>query len=295
MKPAPFKFVQPADEDAVVAALAEYGDDACLLAGGQSLVPMMNFRIVSPAVLIDLNVLPTLDFVRSDGDILQIGALTRHAAVEDSATIASTCPLLRDAARHVAHRTVRHRGTLGGTLALAYPGAEMPLALVALGAEVELRSTGGARTTPVADFIQGGLDTTRKDDEYIRSVRVHVPPVSSRSSFVEVSRRHGDFAIAAAAVVLDIAPDGRISFIRAAVAGGTGAPRRLAGLESALLGGRALGSAQETSAIREAVESIEIDGDPHYPEAYRRHLLNTVLRRAFANASHQKELSDASN
>ena len=287
MKPAPFKYVQPADEDAVVAALAEHGGDVCLLAGGQSLVPMMNFRVVSPAVLVDLNVLPTLDFVRSDGDTLHIGALTRHATVEDSATIAQTCPLLRDAVRHVAHRTVRHRGTLGGTLALAYPGAETPLALVALGAEVELRSVRGVRTTPVSDFIRGGLDTTRKDDEYIRSVRMNVPPASSRSSFIEVSRRHGDFAIAAAALVLDTASDGRITFIRAAVSGGTGAPRRLAGLEAALEG-HTLGSSQEAAAIREAIDNIEIDGDPHYPEAYRRHLLNTVLRRALADVARRK-------
>lgn len=290
MKPAPFKFVQPLGEDALMAALAEHGGDACLLAGGQSLVPMMNFRIVSPAVLIDLNALSTLDFIRSDSVVLEIGALTRHATVEDSATIAAVCPLLCDAVRHVAHRTIRNRGTLGGSLALAYPGAEMPLAVVTLGGEVELRSMRGSRTSAAADFIQGGLVTTLEEDEYIRSVRIRVPPASSGSSFVEVSRRHGDFAIAAAAVVLDTAADGRITFVRAGVSGGTGAPRRLDELEAAL-NGQAVGP--HLGAIEEAIASIEIDGDPHYPEPYRRHLLKTVLRRAFAEAARRLKVTHA--
>ena len=183
MKPPLFTLVRPDTEDGVLAALAEHGAEATLLAGGQSLVPMLNFRIVAPSVLIDLNRVAELGFIREYGDGLEIGAMTRHGAVEDSALVAARCPLLKQAVGFVAHRAIRNRGTIGGSLALAYPGAEMPLALVALGAEVELRSARGSRLLPVADFVLGALDTALDEDEYIRSFRVsRSPPQAARAS-----------------------------------------------------------------------------------------------------------------
>jgi CO/xanthine dehydrogenase FAD-binding subunit len=283
MKPAAFKFIEAESEAALVSALAQYGSDARLLAGGQSLVPMMNFRISTPAVLIDLNPIAALSYVSVDDDDLTIGAMTRHAMLEDSAKVAERCPLLHEAIKHVAHRAVRNRGTLGGSLALAYPGAEIPLILVALEAEIYLNSTRGERALPASEFIRGALDTALADDEYVKSAHMKLPPVTSSSSFVETARRHGDFALAAAAVVVDLDGAGRVSYLRAAVSGGTGAPVRLTEVEQVIVGGSPRPSILSDLA-GDAVARLEVFGDQHYPEDYRRHLLRSALQRALEDA-----------
>jgi aerobic carbon-monoxide dehydrogenase medium subunit len=283
MKPAPFKYIEAENEATVVWALSQHGSDARLLAGGQSLVPMMNFRIATPAVLIDLNPVHALSYIRLDGSNLKVGAMTRHAMLEDSSEVEKCCPLLHDAIKNVAHRAVRNRGTFGGSLALAYPGAEIPLIMIALEAEVCLKSADGERLMPVDRFVKGALDTALADDEYIESARIRLPPASSCSSFVEVSRRHGDFAIAAAAVAVDLDQAGKVSYLRVALSGGTGAPARLGGLESVLIG-----VAPSTVALpdltAEAVAALEVFGDQHYPEDYRRTLLRTAVLRALRDA-----------
>lgn len=283
MKPAPFKYVEAIDEGTLASMLSESGSDARLLAGGQSLVPMMNFRLVSPAVLIDLNGVRSLEFVDCDGQTLRIGSLTRHATLEDSKEICRRCPLLTKAVQKVAHRAVRNRGTTGGTLALAYPGAEIPLALMTLDAEVCLRSHRGERRMPIAGFIRGALDTALADDEYIGCVEVRLPPMGNSASFVEASRRHGDFAIGAAGVVAARDHHDRLIYLRAGVGGGTGAPVRLPQLEQAVVkeGGA---EAAVSDAVREAIGQLEVFGDHHYPEDYRRHVLRGVLQRALTDA-----------
>jgi 6-hydroxypseudooxynicotine dehydrogenase subunit alpha len=283
MKPASFKFVEAADEESLASILSESGSDARLLAGGQSLVPMMNFRLVSPEVLIDLNGVRSLEFVDCDEQTLRIGSLTRHATLEDSEEIYERCPLLTKAVRKVAHRAVRNRGTTGGTLALAYPGAEIPLALMTLDADVCLRSSRGERRMPVSDFIQGALDTALEDDEYIGCVEVRLPPAGSLASFFEASRRHGDFAIGAAAVVARRDEQGRLAYLRAGVGGGIGAPTRLAQLEQAIVEGGGIESVI-SDAVHEAIGNLEVFGDHHYPEDYRRHVLRGVLLRALTEA-----------
>jgi CO/xanthine dehydrogenase FAD-binding subunit len=278
VKPAPFKYIEAEDEAALSAVLAQYGDEARLLAGGQSLVPMMNFRIVQPSILIDINRINALDYIASDGKTLHIGALTRHATIEDSKQIGDDCQLLAQAVCYVAHRAVRNRGTLGGTVALAYPGAEMPLALMTLDAELELRSARGSRNLKLTDFIRGALDTALGDDEYIRGFVLELPPKDSRTSFREASRRHGDFAIAAAAAVCSRKIDGTIDYLRLGISGGTGAPLRLASSEKIVIDND--DAAAITDVCRGAVEDIEVFGDHHYPEDYRRHVLGGVLERA---------------
>src|SRR6201991_1986367 len=217
MKPRQFEYFVPNSVDEAVSLLAQHGDGARLLAGGQSLVPMMNFRLVSPEVLIDLNGVRSLEFVDCDEQTLRIGSLTRHATLEDSEEVYERCPLLTKAVRKVAHRAVRNRGTTGGTLALAYPGAEIPLALMTLDADVCLRSHRGERRMPVSQFIRGALDTALEDDEYIGCVEVRLPPARSSASFFEASRRHGDFAIGAAGVVAARDEQGRLAYLRAGV------------------------------------------------------------------------------
>jgi CO/xanthine dehydrogenase FAD-binding subunit len=283
MKPAPFKYVEATDEGSLSSMLSESGSDARLLAGGQSLVPMMNFRLVSPAVLIDLNGVRSLEFVDCDEQIVRIGALTRHATLEDSEEICGRCSLLTKAVQKVAHRAVRNRGTTGGTLALAYPGAEIPLALMTLDADIYLRSHRGERRLPISEFIRGALDTALDDDEYIGCVELKVPPSRNSASFVEASRRHGDFAIGAAAVVAARDDRGRIVYLRAGVGGGTGAPVRLQELEQTILGEGGAESAV-SDIVHEAIGQLEVFGDHHYPEDYRRHVLRGVLLRALTDA-----------
>jgi CO/xanthine dehydrogenase FAD-binding subunit len=283
MKPAPFRYVEATDENSLSSALAEAGGDARLLAGGQSLVPMMNFRLVSPEVIIDMNGVSALDFIDCGQDTLRIGSLTRHATLEDSEDVYNRCSLLTAAVRNVAHRAVRNRGTTGGTLALAYPGAEIPLALMTLDADICVSSQRGERRVRLPDFILGALDTTLAEDEYIRCAEVKLPPLGNATSFIETSRRHGDFAIAAAAVVAGRDDQRQLTYLRAGVSGGTGAPVRLSGLEDMVIGGEGTDAAV-ADAVQEAIGNLEVFGDHHYPEDYRRHVLQAVLQRALMDA-----------
>ncbi len=284
MKPAAFKYVDVDSEAALIAVLSQYGDEARLLAGGQSLVPMMNFRIATPTVLIDLNPVASLSYVAMAGDTLNIGAMTRHAMIEDSQDVADRCPLLHDAIQHVAHRAVRNRGTVGGSLALAYPGAEIPLILVALEADIHLGSARGERRMVADQFIRGSLDTALDGDEYVKSVQITLPPPSNSWSFIEASRRHGDFALAAAAIVVDLAASGELNYVRVAVAGGTGAPIRLTGIEKALSGEKPNTAVIADMVRDDSVAPLQVFGDHHYPEDYRRHLLRSVLQQALTQA-----------
>lgn len=288
MKPAPFKYLAVDSEEALIAALSEHGDDARLLAGGQSLVPMMNFRLVSPAVLIDFNGTGDLSYIDCDGRTLRIGALTRHAMLEDSDLVSRECPLLATAIRYVAHRAVRNRGTAGGSLALAYPGAELPLVFMTLNASINLNSRRGERLLPVNEFIHGALDTALADDEFIRGVDIVLPPEQSATSFIETSRRHGDFALAAAAVVAACDAQHRLTYLRIGISGGTGAPIRLLELEQALMGETAL-TAPLREVVGKAIAEVEVFGDHHYPEDYRRHLLRAVLHRSLLEATSKAE------
>lgn len=278
MKPASFKYVDAADEPSLMEVLAKYGDECRILAGGQSLVPMMNFRVATPSVLVDVNGINAFSYIAAEKDALRVGALTRHAMVEDSEVVERHCPLWSKAVRHVAHRAVRNRGTLGGTVALAYPGAEIPLALTVLDAQLELASKRGRRHIPISEFIVGSLDTNLADDEYIAAVIVPASPAGGTASFQESSRRHGDFAVAAAGVVAGRGIDGKLNYLRAGISGGTGAPLRLRDFEGAIVAQAQ--DADLNAECRRAVAEVEVFGDHHYPEDYRRHVLAGVLERA---------------
>jgi len=288
MKPAAFKYLAPRSEDELLAVLSEHGGDARVLAGGQSLVPMMNFRVVSPAVIVDINQIKTLSFIKHSADSIEVGALTRHATLEDSAQVRAELPIAREAIGYLAHRAVRNRGTMGGSLALAYPNAELPLLFVALGAELRLRSKSGERRLPVARFISGPLDTLLEEDEFIHSAQLPVLPRSAGTAFIEVSRRHGDFALAAAAAVVDVDDSGRMRSVQAAVSGGQGFPIRVGGAEAALTGEQVASFSFEDVA-RAAIESLEVEGDAQFPAGYRRLLLTTVLQRALETAAQRRE------
>jgi CO/xanthine dehydrogenase FAD-binding subunit len=230
MKPAPFRYAAPGSLREALELLAS-NEDAKPLAGGQSLVPMLNFRLARPELLVDLNPLASElggIMISSDGT-LTLGALTRHVELERSADVAAGWPLLVDAIRHVGHAAIRSRGTVGGSVAHADPNAELPVVLTALGARFRLCSTRGERVVGADQLFQGPLTTALEEDELLCAIDVPALPACSGSAFVEYARTHGDFAIAGAAVVVAPGPGSAIALLGAA-----GQPLRAAAAEAAL-------------------------------------------------------------
>ena len=195
MKPSNFDYARPDTLDQVFALLEQHGDGARLLAGGQSLMPTLNMRLSSPEILIDINRIADLEGVDASADLLRIGALTRHATLEQSPEIAESAPLLADAIRHVAHPAIRNRGTIGGSIALADPAAELPACLLALDATIVLRGKDGVRRVPAADFFVDLYETARAENEIVEAIELAPATDAMRYGFDELARRHGDFAI----------------------------------------------------------------------------------------------------
>jgi len=210
VKPAAFVLHRPRDLDDALALLTQHGADACLIAGGQSLVPMMNLRLATPSVLIDLNGIDALTGIRRDGDVLHIGAGTRQQTALESDVVQRHAPLLAAALRHVGHYATRCRGTIGGSLANADPASELVLAAIALRAHVTLRDAARARTVAASEFFLDAMTTAHKPGEILTEIVVPIAPEGTKVSFREHARRHGDFAIAAAAVQLS-PKDNRLS------------------------------------------------------------------------------------
>ncbi|HEV3378028.1 MAG TPA: FAD binding domain-containing protein, partial [Thermoleophilaceae bacterium] len=203
MKPAPFEYRAPAS---VEEALPLLGLDSAVLAGGQSLVPLLNLRLARPELVVDVNRLTELDYIRADDGVLRIGAMTRQIALERSDVVRRSWPLLHKAVRLVGHRQIRSRGTVGGSVAHSDPAAELPAALLALGASFHLRSAGGGRRVAAEEFFLGPLETVREPDELLVEIEVPGQPAGAAGGFAEYARTHGDFATAGAAAV--VAPGG---------------------------------------------------------------------------------------
>ena len=215
MKPAPFRYLAPRSAEEALSYLAEYGYDAKVLAGGQSLVPTMNFRLAQPAVLVDLNRASELFYVNEVADgTVHLGAMTRQRTVEQSAVVARRVPLLHATMPHIAHVQIRNRGTIGGSLAHADPAAELPAVMVALSAQFRLRSLQGERTVAAEDFYIGLFTTDLQPDEILAEIVVPPPPPRTGWAFQEVARRHGDYALVGAAATVTLAADGRCSAAR---------------------------------------------------------------------------------
>ena len=234
MKPAKFEYYDPTTLDEALGLMAQFGDQARPLAGGQSLVPLMNFRLIRPAHLIDLNGVNELSYLRADDGTLRIGATTRQRELERSAEVAKRWPLLREAASFIGHIQIRNRGTVGGSLAHAFPSAELPVAMVTLDASFILRSTANQRTAPAEDFFLSFMTTVLEPEELLAEISVPPLPVNAGCSYQEVSRRHGDFALAGAAAVLALDANGCIHHARLTLTGTT--PIRAHKAEEFLLG-----------------------------------------------------------
>lgn len=290
MKPAPFEYHRPDSVDEVLALLAEHGYDAKLLAGGQSLVPAMNFRLATPAVLIDLNRLPGLDGVSASDGALRIGAMVRQAAAEHDATVAARAPLLAETLPYVAHAQIRNRGTIGGSIAHADPAAEVPAVMLALDARFHLRGPNGARILHVGDFFNGLFGTALEAAEEMLA-EVEIPSMAPRTgwAFDEVSRRHGDYALAGVAAVVEVDEDGRCTAARIATLSLADRPVLAAEAAAALVGQVATEDVIRAAAEAAAQRDIDPPGDIHASPAYRRQLADVLVRRvlprAFARAA----------
>ena len=283
MKPPPFEYVRPVDLDGVLGALAQNSGETKILAGGQSLVPMMNLRLVAPKRLVDINRVPGLDRIARDGDRLLIGALARHTDVLTSPVVREYAPLVVAAYRHVAHRPIRNRGTIGGNLAHADPASELPAVMLALDAEFVLRSLAGERQVAAERFFLGTFETAARADEVLTAIHIPLAAGSRRWGFEETSQRQGDFALVAVAVTFAV-DGGRCANPRLAYAGAADRAVRIAAAEAALEGQSPDQTLFEQVAAK-AAEAADPPEDLHADAAYRRDLVRALTRRALRAAA----------
>jgi len=274
VKPPPFTYVAPESLDEAVAALAEHGEDAKVLAGGQSLIPLLSLRLARPTALIDLNRVTSLSSIEVNGSTT-IGAMTRHRAVERSADVASHVPLLAAAVPYIGHAAIRTRGTIGGSLAHADPAAELPAIALALDATFEARSVRGTRTIEASDFFDGYFTTALEVDEILTRVTFPHAAPSTGVSVQEMARRHGDFAMVAVVASVTAGGDARIALINMA-----DRPVRAHEAEAAMKEGAPIA---EVAAL--AVRDLDPSADLHATAAYRRAVAAVLVRRALTEAA----------
>jgi CO/xanthine dehydrogenase FAD-binding subunit len=282
MKPPLFDYVVPASIDMAVAALADAGGDAKILAGGQSLVPMLNFRLLRPSVLVDINRIPGLAFIEENADSVRVGALTRHFQLETSPVVARHFPVLSCAMTHVAHLAIRNRGTIGGSLSHADPAAELPLLAMLLDGELHIVSSDGKRTVAARDFFLGALTVDLAGADIVTQIVLPKLPPNTGWGFEEVARRHGDFALAAVAATLTLS-GGVIEEARLALTGVGPTPLRLPNAETLLIG-HALDAALMSRIVNAVSDAITPETDLHASSDYRRHLAGVLTGRALAAA-----------
>lgn len=282
MKPAKFAYHAPSSLNEALSCLKQYAGEARVLAGGQSLIPMMNFRIATPAAIVDLNRMPGLDYIRHENGVVRIGAMTRQRTIEFSALVGEQLPVLREAIRLVGHLPTRTRGTIGGSLAHADPAAELPMMLQVLEGEVAAHGLGGERVIRAADFFRSILTTALAPEEILTEVRLPVMAANAGYAVEEFARRHGDFAIAAIAAV--VVREGNRCVKARLATGGTGpVPLRLRAAE-ALLESKGLGDAAIEEAADIAASSVEPMADQNGSAEFRRHLARVLTGRAVRRA-----------
>ena len=284
MKPPRFEYLAPTSLDEALGLLADHGDEAKVLAGGQSLVPLLNFRLVRPAYLVDLNEIPGLAYVRADDGRLAIGAMTRQRAVETADVVRERCPLLADAMPQIGHFQIRNRGTIGGSLAHADPAAELPAVVAALDGELVVRSRTGQRTLTPEQFFVAYLTTAVDPAELLVEVRLPVAPPRTGAAFMEVSRRHGDFALVGVAATVTLDEAGVCTGCAIALTGVGPTPVVAREAARALIGAKPTPEALEDVG-RRAAAPLRPDGDLHASSEYRTHVAGVLTRRALARAA----------
>jgi 6-hydroxypseudooxynicotine dehydrogenase subunit alpha len=290
MKPAPFKYVAASSLDHALTLKAEHGDEARFLAGGQSLIPAMNFRLARPAVVIDINGLDELGGI-DRGPTVRVGALTRYCVLERDDEFLTSCPLFADALPHIAHPQIRNRGTIGGNLSHADPASELPALVVAMEAQMRLKSVSGERTLAASEFFQGLLTTDLAADEMLVDVAFPALPPRSGACFMEVARRRGDFAIAGVAAIVTLGADGRCTRVRLALCGVGETPFDASEAAAPLVGQTC--AERPIKAAAAAIQgAIEPAGNVHASADYQRHLAGVLAQRAI-RAAYQRAANAA--
>ncbi|MDR5710259.1 MAG: xanthine dehydrogenase family protein subunit M [Armatimonadota bacterium] len=283
MKPAPFWYVRPQTREEAVEALARHGEEAKILAGGQSLVPMMNLRLARPRVLVDINRIAGLGILERRNGELVLGALVRHRQLEQDPRVTAACPILSQAAAHIGYPAIRNRGTVGGSLAHADPAAELSCALLATGGTAVLESTRGLREVPIEDLFVGPYTTCIRPQELLVEVRVPVLRGNARWGFAEFARHEGGFALALAACIVQLDGEGRVTSARVALGGVGPVPVRLRKAEESLQDA----PLSEDRIAEAASFALLVEGydDVHAPAWYRRRLAGWVVRQALLQAA----------
>ena len=281
MKPPAFAYYSPRTVNEALDLIADK-ENARLLAGGQSLMPMLNLRLASPDHLIDISRIPELRYIREAADSIEIGAMTLQREIEFSNVVASRLPLLAEAIRCVGHRQTRNRGTVGGSLCHLDPSAELPTVAMALDATLQVRSRRGERELPMHSFPAGLMTPSIESDELLAQVRLKPWPQGHGWAFLEFSRRHGDFAIASIAVLVTANASGQIERASVTLGGMAYAPVRVKSAEQALVGSP--GSAEAIEEAAEACHQADALDDPHAPAWYRKRLARTLAGRAITTA-----------
>jgi aerobic carbon-monoxide dehydrogenase medium subunit len=291
MKPPKFEYHAPRSVEEAIDCLVRYGGEAKVLAGGQSLVPLLNFRLARPAALVDLNTVPALAGIREVNGTVHLGAMTRQRAIEFSPVVRRRLPLLAEATALVGHLPIRTRGTIGGSIAHADPAAEYPAVLTALDGDVVVRGPNGERIVKPAELFQTYLTTSLAPEEIVVEVRLPALDARAGCAFEEFSRRHGDFAIVGVAAVI-AGERGRCTLARLATAGTGPVPTRLRAAEEALES-EGLGDAAIAAAAERAAGLVAPDSDIHASADYRRHLTRVLteraVRRALAAAENRRD------
>ena len=281
MKPAPFSYHRPESVDDALAMLANL-EDAKILAGGQSLMAMMNFRYLAPEHIIDINRIPELTEIREEGDGIRFGAMVRQRDALDSPMVQARCPLLIEALENVGHIQTRNRGTVGGSLSHLDPSAEMPAVFSALDATLHVGSARGTRDIPIADWSLGYMMPNLEPDELLVGITAPCWPKDHGYAFLEMARRHGDFAMAGAGALMTLNSDGTIARVAVALTGVDTGPVRLHDAETALIG--QLPSEAVFAAAAKSAETVAGIDDVHASAAYRQRLAVVYARRALIKA-----------
>ena len=279
MKPAAFDYFAPESLEEALSLLGKHSSNAKLLAGGQSFVPMANFRVLRPEVVIDLNRIAALGFIAERDGALAIGAMVRHRAVERSELVRARCPLIAQAVPNIGHAVIRNRGTIGGSLSHSDPAAEWPVVAIALEATMVARSPRGERLIPAAGFFVGLLTTSLADDEILVEIRFPVAPARTGAEFLEISRRHGDFALVSVGAQVTLSNAGAIDDIRLALGGVGPFP-----FDAWALAKRLVGSTPQASDLEalgaEVAKRIEPPSDLHASAEYRKEVAGVLVVRA---------------
>jgi CO/xanthine dehydrogenase FAD-binding subunit len=283
MKPPRFDYLAPRTLDEALAHLHHHGDQAKILAGGQSLIPMLNFRLAHPGVVVDVNRLTDLAYVRQHDGGVAVGALTRQHAVERSDLVRARVPVVAEACRFIGHAPIRHRGTFGGNLAHADPASELPAVMVALEAEMAVASRAGSRAIPAGQFFIGPLTTALRPSEMLTEIRIPAAPPRTGGAFVEMARRAGDFALVGVAALVTLDEAGQCARARIALCGVGPTPVRARAAEDALVGQAPTTAALDEAADR-AAAATSPPSDVHGSAEFRRKLARHFARQALAAA-----------